>query len=41
MKRKKGSGGVDELSLEDIQVYGEKKFLNELYIELKEKRYLN
>ena len=39
VKRKKGSGGVDEQSLEDIQSYGEDKFLNELYLELKEKRY--
>ncbi len=39
VKRKKGSGGVDEQSLEDIKAYGEKKFLNELYLELKEKRY--
>lgn len=39
VKRKKGSGGVDEQSLEDIQAYGEDKFLNELYLELKEKRY--
>jgi RNA-directed DNA polymerase len=39
VKRKKGRGGVDEQSLEDIQAYGEDKFLNELYLELKEKRY--
>ena len=39
VKRKQGSGGVDEQSLEDIKEYGEKKFLNELYLELKEKRY--
>lgn len=39
MKRKRGSGGVDSQTLEDIESYGEKKFLNELYLELKEKRY--
>lgn len=39
VKRKRGSGGVDEQTLEDIKVYGERNFLNELYLELKEKRY--
>lgn len=39
VKRKKGSGGVDFQTMEDIKSYGEKKFLNELYLELKEKRY--
>mgnify|MGYP001164604324 FL=1 len=39
VRRKRGSGGVDFQTLEDIEAYGEKKFLNELYLELKEKRY--
>lgn len=39
VRRKRGSGGVDSQTLEDIEDYGEKKFLNELYLELKEKRY--
>ncbi|MEH7504772.1 hypothetical protein V7152_22620 [Neobacillus drentensis] len=40
MKRKKGSGGVDGQSIVNIvEEYGEKKFLNELYLELKENRY--
>ncbi|WP_245208154.1 TetR family transcriptional regulator [Sediminibacillus dalangtanensis] len=32
VKRRKGSGGVDEQTLEDIMAYGEKNFLNELYL---------
>ncbi|MBW8352172.1 group II intron reverse transcriptase/maturase [Bacillus sp. IITD106] len=39
VKRKRGSGGVDLQTLEDIESYGEKRFLNELYLELKENRY--
>ncbi|WP_428908774.1 reverse transcriptase domain-containing protein [Niallia sp. Krafla_26] len=40
VKRKKGSGGVDGQTIEQIVLeYGEKKFMNELYLELKEKRY--
>ncbi|WP_245693717.1 hypothetical protein [Sediminibacillus halophilus] len=39
VKRRKGSGGVDEQTLEDIMAYGEKNFLNELYLELKDKKY--
>ncbi|MFC7393461.1 group II intron reverse transcriptase/maturase [Scopulibacillus cellulosilyticus] len=40
VKRKKGSAGVDHQSIEQIVYdYGEKKFLNELYKELKEKNY--
>jgi group II intron reverse transcriptase/maturase len=40
VKRKKGSGGVDGQSILNIvEEYGEKKFLNELYLELKENRY--
>lgn len=40
VKRKKGSGGVDGQTIENIVLeYGEKKFMNELYVELKEKRY--
>ncbi|MGY6210927.1 group II intron reverse transcriptase/maturase [Cytobacillus firmus] len=40
VKRKKGSGGVDGQSIEQIVMdYGEKKFMNELYLELKEKTY--
>lgn len=40
VKRNEGSPGVDRQSIEDIvQDYGEKRFMNELYTELKEKRY--
>ncbi|MCA1026674.1 hypothetical protein LCM23_11280 [Cytobacillus kochii] len=39
MKRNKGSAGVDKQSLEDIQAYGEGKFLNELYVELRRNQY--
>lgn len=39
VKRNRGSSGVDNQTLEDISDYGEKKFLNELYMELKEKDY--
>ncbi|WP_425431800.1 group II intron reverse transcriptase/maturase, partial [Halobacillus alkaliphilus] len=40
VKRKKGSGGVDGQTVEEIvEDYGEKKFLNELYLELKGKKY--
>lgn len=40
VKRKKGSGGVDGQTIEQVVLdYGEKKFMNELYLELKEKRY--
>jgi RNA-directed DNA polymerase len=40
VKRKKGSGGADGQTIDQIVVdYGERKFLNELYLELKEKRY--
>lgn len=40
VKRKKGSGGIDGQTIEQIiEEYGEKKFMNELYLELKEKRY--
>lgn len=40
VKRKKGSGGVDGQTIEKIVMeYGERKFMNELYVELKKKRY--
>lgn len=40
VKRKKGSGGIDGQTIEQIVLeYGERKFMNELYLELKEKRY--
>ncbi len=40
VKRKKGSGGVDGQTIEKIvSEYGEKKFMNELFEELKEKEY--
>src|SRR5699024_10567616 len=39
VKRKRGSRGVDSQTLEDIESYGEKKFLNDHYLELKAKRY--
>lgn len=40
VKRKKGSGGVDGQTIEQIvSEYGEGKFLNELYLELKDRRY--
>ncbi|MBT2726878.1 group II intron reverse transcriptase/maturase [Bacillus sp. ISL-75] len=40
VKRKKGSGGVDGQTIEQIVTeYGENKFMNELYLELKENKY--
>ncbi|WP_248891831.1 group II intron reverse transcriptase/maturase [Bacillus methanolicus] len=40
MKRNKSSGGIDGQTIEGIvHEYGERKFLNELYLELKEKRF--
>lgn len=40
VKRKKGSGGVDGQTIEQIVLdYGERKFMNEIFLELKEKRY--
>lgn len=40
VKSKKGSGGIDGQTIEKIvQEYGEREFLNELYLELKEKRF--
>lgn len=40
VKQNQGSAGVDGQSIEDIvQEYGERRFMNELYTELKEKRY--
>ncbi|WP_232334446.1 reverse transcriptase domain-containing protein [Oceanobacillus sp. AG] len=39
VKRKRGSGGVDYQTLEDIASYSKKRFLNEIYLELKESRY--
>lgn len=39
VKRKDGSGGVDEQTMDDILANGERNFLNEIYLELKEKRY--
>lgn len=40
VKRKRGSGGIDGQTVEQIvEDYGEKRFLNELYLELKEKSY--
>ncbi|RHW30414.1 group II intron reverse transcriptase/maturase [Neobacillus notoginsengisoli] len=40
VKRKKGSGGIDGQTIEKIvHDYGESKFLNELYLELKENRF--
>lgn len=40
VKRNKGSGGVDGQTIENIVgEYGEKRFMNELYLELKENRY--
>ncbi|PRO64232.1 group II intron reverse transcriptase/maturase [Alkalicoccus urumqiensis] len=39
VKRNRGSGGVDRQTLEDIEEYGERCFLNELYLDLKENRY--
>lgn len=40
VKSKKGSGGIDGQTIDKIvQEYGEKKFLNELYLELKENRF--
>ncbi|WP_028782771.1 group II intron reverse transcriptase/maturase [Thalassobacillus devorans] len=40
VRRKKGSGGIDGQTIQEIvEDYGEKKFLNELYLELKDKKY--
>lgn len=40
VKSKKGSSGIDGQTIEKIvHEYGERKFLNELYLELKEKRF--
>ena len=39
VRSKRGSGGVDSQTMEDIESYGEKRFLNEIYLELKENRY--
>lgn len=40
VKSKKGSGGIDGQTIEQIvHEYGEREFLNELYLELKEKRF--
>ncbi len=40
VKQKKGSGGVDGQMIEQIVLdYGERKFMNEIFLELKEKRY--
>lgn len=40
VKSKKGSGGIDGQTIEKIVLeYGESKFMNELYLELKEKRF--
>jgi group II intron reverse transcriptase/maturase len=40
VKRNKGSGGVDGQTIEKIvQEYGERRFLNEIYLQLKQKKY--
>lgn len=40
VKRKKGSGGIDGQTIEEIvNNYGERRFLNELYIQLKGNKY--
>lgn len=40
VKRNKGSGGIDGQTIEEImQEYGESRFLNEIYLELKQKKY--
>lgn len=40
VKRNKGSGGVDGQTIDQIvQEYGERRFLNEIYLELKQKKY--
>jgi RNA-directed DNA polymerase len=40
VKRNKGSGGVDGQTIEQIvQEYGERRFLNEIYLDLKQKKY--
>lgn len=40
VKKNRGSGGIDGQTIEEIVYeYGERKFLNELYLELKEKRF--
>ena len=37
--RNRGAAGVDEQTFEDIEMYGEKRWLGELSEELKEKTY--
>ncbi|MGL4819359.1 MAG: group II intron reverse transcriptase/maturase [Bacilli bacterium] len=40
VKKNKGSGGIDGLTIQSIvEEYGERKFMNELYTELKNKSY--
>ncbi|MFD1737452.1 hypothetical protein ACFSCX_12890 [Bacillus salitolerans] len=40
MKRKKGSGGIDGQTIEEIVIsYGEREFLDELYIQSKGDKY--
>jgi retron-type reverse transcriptase len=39
VKRNNGVGGIDEISIQDIKAYGEKKFLKEIAEELKENQY--
>lgn len=40
VKRNKGSGGVDGQTIDQIvQEYSERRFLNEIYLELKQKKY--
>ncbi|WP_262421875.1 hypothetical protein [Bacillus aquiflavi] len=37
VRRNRGSSGVDSQTMENIEIYGEDRFLNEIYLELKEK----
>ncbi|MBA4535557.1 group II intron reverse transcriptase/maturase [Bacillus aquiflavi] len=39
VRRNRGSSGVDSQTMENIEIYGEDRFLNEIYLELKENRY--
>lgn len=39
VKENKGSGGIDEISINNIVAYGEENFLKEIQSELKESRY--
>ena len=39
VQRNKGTAGIDDQTLKDIENYGVTKFLDEIHVELKEKKY--